>query len=62
MIELVRIDCPWCGTAFDTKVDCSAGSQQYTEDCHVCCQPIDFQVEIGPQFQLTHISVQRENE
>ena len=32
--------CAYCGEWNDTDVDASGGgSQQYTEDCQVCCQP-----------------------
>jgi hypothetical protein len=62
MIENRQIYCPYCGTLFDTQIDCSAGTQAYTEDCHICCQPINFQIEVGPQFQLLNVTVQRENE
>ena len=32
MLELVTIDCPYCGESFATQVDLSAGSQHYVED------------------------------
>lgn len=62
MIENRQICCPYCNALFDTQIDCSAGNQQYTEDCHVCCQPIVFQIEVGPQFQLINVAVHNENE
>lgn len=62
MIENKQISCPYCGALFDTQIDCSGGEQHYTEDCHVCCQPIVFHIEVGPQFQLTNVIVQSENE
>lgn len=62
MIEYELIHCPYCGAMFETQIDCSAGTQAYTEDCHVCCQPIIFKFEVGPQFQLMNLRVQRENE
>lgn len=36
--------CPYCDAPLTLLVDESAGDQQYTEDCHVCCQPILVQV------------------
>ncbi len=62
MIEKKDIICPYCGTQFDTQIDCSAGEQVYTEDCYLCCQPIIFHIEVGPQFQLTNVVVKREND
>lgn len=32
--------CPYCGEAVDIALDAGGGaSQQYVEDCQVCCQP-----------------------
>ena len=30
----------------ELTVDCSAGSQEYTEDCAVCCRPIAVSIRI----------------
>ena len=46
MQETTSVNCPYCGESFDTFVDISAGSQDYWEDCAVCCKPILFQVHI----------------
>ena len=62
MIENRQINCPYCDALFDTQIDCSAGDQQYTEDCHICCQPILFNIDVGPQFQLTSETGRNENE
>ncbi len=62
MIEYSKINCPYCDQQFDSQIDCSAGEQHYTEDCHVCCQPIIFHIEVDHQLQLTNVTVQRENE
>jgi hypothetical protein len=34
------IACPSCGEAVTLLVDASAGTQQYVEDCQVCCRPM----------------------
>lgn len=32
--------CPYCGAAIEISLDPGSGaSQQYVEDCGVCCQP-----------------------
>jgi len=41
-----NIDCPFCGETITTLIDSSAGNQQYTEDCQVCCSPILLSIEI----------------
>lgn len=40
------VQCPFCGESFDTVVDLSSGSTSYIEDCQVCCQPIEFSLEV----------------
>ena len=32
--------CPYCGEAISLLIDDSLSSQEYVEDCHVCCNPI----------------------
>ncbi|RZU99258.1 CPXCG motif-containing cysteine-rich protein [Spiribacter vilamensis] len=55
MIENVTIECPYCGEAFTTVVDYSAGDQDYIEDCVVCCRPIECRLTVtadGPQLTV----------
>jgi hypothetical protein len=40
MTEEVEVECPFCGETFSIVVDTSVESQQYVEDCYVCCRPI----------------------
>lgn len=40
MLPSTVITCPYCGESIEILVDDSAGSQQYVEDCQVCCRPI----------------------
>jgi Cysteine-rich CPXCG len=44
--EFHRVDCPYCGEPFETLIDLSAGTATYVEDCQVCCQPIEFTVQV----------------
>ncbi len=39
-------DCPYCGERISILVDHSVESQDYIEDCEVCCQPISLRLEI----------------
>lgn len=41
-----RITCPHCGETIEILVDGSVTSQDYIEDCSVCCRPINFTVTI----------------
>jgi hypothetical protein len=52
MLEPVVLHCPYCGEAFETTVDLSAGSQSYVEDCAVCCQPIDVRLQVADDGEL----------
>jgi hypothetical protein len=52
MIEAIVIHCPYCGEAFETQVDTSAGSQRYVEDCAVCCRPIEVALQVGEDGEL----------
>lgn len=62
MILLQTIQCPYCGEAFETNVDPSAGSQEYIEDCYVCCRPIVFQLSADTDGHLTGLETRREED
>jgi len=57
-IEPVEIECPYCGETFNTTLDWSAGAQEYTEDCAVCCRPIVFMMSEATRT----VSVAREDD
>ena len=38
------VQCPYCGETLTVRLDLSAGSQSYVEDCQVCCQPMQMSV------------------
>lgn len=51
----VTVQCPYCWETFNLLLDASAGTQQYTEDCPVCCRPIVVHVSFAndePQVQV----------
>jgi hypothetical protein len=47
----VAVQCPYCWEQITLLVDGSIEIQEYTEDCEVCCRPIDFVVEMDEQDQ-----------
>lgn len=55
----VTIECPYCGESFETRLDLSAGSASYIEDCQVCCQPIEFRVEVDDGGALQSVDARR---
>ena len=36
--------CPYCGELIELLIDISIDSQEYIEDCSVCCRPIQVSV------------------
>ena len=61
MLQHETITCPYCGEAFSTNVDSSAGSQEYIEDCQVCCRPILFHLHVDHAGDI-HVDVRREDD
>ena len=57
--QFTTVQCPYCGEPFDTRVDLSAGSTSYIEDCQVCCRPIDLGIEVAADGELTSVSARR---
>jgi hypothetical protein len=62
VIESIRIDCPYCGEAFESSADTSAGAQTYVEDCAVCCRPIVVSIELGDDDALESVTFRREQD
>lgn len=60
LLESRRIHCPWCGEAFQTPVDTSAGGGEYVEDCPVCCRPILITVRVGVDGAIESVEAERE--
>ncbi|HST28469.1 MAG TPA: CPXCG motif-containing cysteine-rich protein [Rudaea sp.] len=62
MLDRLVIQCPYCGESYETVVDASAGSQNYVEDCAVCCRPIEIALRVGDDGELTGISARTDND
>tara|TARA_R110001583_G_scaffold25094_11_gene91172 strand:- start:283 stop:480 length:198 start_codon:yes stop_codon:yes gene_type:complete len=63
MSELIEtlISCPYCGEQISVTIEIIDESQEYIEDCQVCCRPITF--DIAVEFDGSpSISVRTENE
>jgi hypothetical protein len=54
--SLQPVQCPYCGEAYETLLDLSGGSARYVEDCPICCRPIELQLEIDDQGQLSSLT------
>ena len=54
--QFVELACPYCNEAILVRLDLSAGSQSYVEDCQVCCQPIQISVGVADDGSLERVS------
>ncbi len=63
MDELIsnEVQCPYCGKTFEVLVDGSVPHQKYIEDCEVCCRPINFDVSVGEEGEVS-VAVTDENQ
>ena len=50
------ITCPYCGEPGSLEVDISAGSQEYIEDCQVCCRPMNILVDVNEDNVRLHVT------
>jgi hypothetical protein len=57
--QFVAARCPYCGERFETRVEVSAGAQEYIEDCEVCCRPVALSIEVEDSGALQALRVQR---
>ena len=62
MLEQILLRCPYCGERFEATVDASAGSQQYIEDCPVCCRPIEMALEVATDGSLDTIRTETDQD
>lgn len=46
LLDSHLIGCPYCGEQIEITIDSSAGDQDYIEDCHVCCRPINLSIKV----------------
>ena len=60
-LESQNVDCPYCGEPIELLIDCSILQQSYIEDCQVCCRPINVNVSIGDDDEIS-VNVSSEDE
>ena len=52
-----EVQCPYCGERIDVYVDTGgAATQDYIEDCSVCCHPIRMLVSIDFETGETQVT------
>ncbi|MBC2608092.1 CPXCG motif-containing cysteine-rich protein [Pelagicoccus albus] len=57
-----NVPCPYCGETVGIVVDCTLGSQNFVEDCQVCCRPIEYTILIDEEGELIDLRASREDE
>ncbi|WP_262368499.1 CPXCG motif-containing cysteine-rich protein [Marinomonas sp. IMCC 4694] len=55
------ISCPYCGESIEVIIEMLEDSQEYIEDCQVCCRPIVFTIDVAFDGSQT-VYVRSENE
>ena len=60
-VESSYVQCPHCWEKFELLVDCSVDTQEYVEDCEICCRPILFNVNVEEDGTPV-VSARAENE
>lgn len=61
LLEDCAIRCPYCDEEISVCVDCSAGTQDFIEDCAVCCRPIELHAEVESE-RLLALQVRRDDD
>lgn len=41
-----KIECPFCAESITILLDASEGTQEYIEDCQVCCRPMQIGLHV----------------
>ena len=62
MIKEYLASCPYCGESFTTLLDLSVASQEYIEDCQICCRPILFDIEFDILTEEAIVHLKTEND
>ena len=52
--------CPYCWQRISTEIDQSVEEQTYTEDCEICCQPIEIHYYVRENIVI-NFEVRKEN-
>lgn len=59
-LQTHNLNCPYCGEVIQLVVDCSINSQEYIEDCQVCCRPINIFIHIEDEHVQIHVAHENE--
>ncbi|WP_245944325.1 CPXCG motif-containing cysteine-rich protein [Marinospirillum perlucidum] len=62
MLTTYNGQCPYCGSDLELSIDTSSGSQEYIEDCEVCCAPITVVAEVDLKGELVGVELRRDSD
>jgi len=62
MILSQSVRCPYCGEVYESSIDVFAGSQEYFEDCYICCRPIIFFTQVDHEGSLLSVEIRRDDD
>ena len=60
-LQTQKTECAYCGERIEIVIDCSIDSQEYVEDCQVCCRPLVFTIFIHNEDNIA-VSVRFEDD
>ena len=60
-LQAVQQSCPYCGESIELFIDCSIPTQEYIEDCQVCCRPMVVTVEVDHEGD-PYVALRNEND
>jgi hypothetical protein len=60
LLQNHNISCPYCGEINALEIDCSSGSQDYIEDCQVCCRPMNVYISVDGHDVQLHVAHENE--
>ncbi len=60
MQDSASVTCPWCWSPVELGLDPQPGTQEYVEDCAVCCHPMRVRVLMDNDGELLSIDADRD--
>ncbi|HEX7030834.1 MAG TPA: CPXCG motif-containing cysteine-rich protein [Gammaproteobacteria bacterium] len=48
LLDEIEVTCPYCGSPFAVEAEPGLATQQFIEDCPVCCRPVEFDMAAEP--------------
>ncbi len=59
-VTTVSVLCPYCGESVELLIDATLPSQQYVEDCEVCCRPMVVSIDASADEPVVNVNPENE--